>query len=75
MVTGASSGIGTLDAMSVDEGADTLVWLATAEAPGTSTGGYLHKRRALPTGAAAQDDAAAERLWRESEALVARSGT
>jgi NAD(P)-dependent dehydrogenase (short-subunit alcohol dehydrogenase family) len=54
--------------------ADTLVWLATAAEPGRTTGGYYHQRTAIPASAAAQDDAAAERLWSESEALVARIG-
>jgi NAD(P)-dependent dehydrogenase (short-subunit alcohol dehydrogenase family) len=51
--------------------ADTLVWLATAEEPGRTTGGYYHQRAAVASSLAAQDDAAAERLWKESEALVA----
>jgi len=55
-------------------GADTLVWLATAAEPGRVTGGYYHQRAAVPASAAAQDDAAADRLWRESEAIVARIG-
>jgi NAD(P)-dependent dehydrogenase (short-subunit alcohol dehydrogenase family) len=55
-----------------EQGADTLVWLATAEEPGQSSCGYYYQRRAVPTSAAAQDDAAAERLWSESEALVVR---
>jgi NAD(P)-dependent dehydrogenase (short-subunit alcohol dehydrogenase family) len=54
--------------------ADTLVWLATASEPGQTTGGYYHQRTAIPPSAAAQDEAAAERLWSESEALVARVG-
>lgn len=55
-------------------GADTLVWLATAAEPGRTTGGYYHQRAAVPASAAAQDDVAADRLWRESEAIVARIG-
>jgi NAD(P)-dependent dehydrogenase (short-subunit alcohol dehydrogenase family) len=51
--------------------ADTLVWLATAAEPGQATGCYYHQRAALAPSAAAQDDAAAERLWRESAALLA----
>ena len=56
------------------EGADTLVWLATAEEPGQTSGGYFHQRAAIPTSAAAQDDVAAERLWAESENLIRRVG-
>jgi NAD(P)-dependent dehydrogenase (short-subunit alcohol dehydrogenase family) len=54
--------------------ADTLVWLATAAEPGRTTGEYYHQRVAIPASAAAMDDAAADRLWSESEALVARLG-
>lgn len=52
-------------------GADTLVWLVTAEEPGRSSGGYYHQRAAVESSLAARDDAAADRLWKESEALVA----
>lgn len=54
-----------------EQAADTLVWLATAEEPGRCTGGYYHRREALAPSPAAQDDAAARRLWEVSEALVA----
>lgn len=60
-------------ALTPEEGADTLIWLATAEEPGKSTGGYFVKRKEIAPSAAAQDAALAERLWQESEALVARS--
>ncbi|CAN7600259.1 SDR family NAD(P)-dependent oxidoreductase [Phenylobacterium sp. LjRoot219] len=60
----------TLEGMTPEEGADTLVWLATADEPGRSTGGYFHKRQAVPMSPAAQDDALAERLWAASETLV-----
>ncbi|CAN7408823.1 SDR family NAD(P)-dependent oxidoreductase [Phenylobacterium sp. LjRoot219] len=54
------------------QGADTLVWLATAAEPGQSTGGYFHQRAPDTVSAQGQDDEAAERLWTESEALIAR---
>ena len=56
------------------DAADTLIWLATAEEPGCSTGGYYFKRKVVPSTAAAQDDALADRLWDESERLVANVG-
>ena len=62
----------TLKLVPPEEAADTLVWLATAEEPGQTSGGYYHQRKAVATSVPAQDDAAAERLWIESEALVAR---
>jgi NAD(P)-dependent dehydrogenase (short-subunit alcohol dehydrogenase family) len=54
-----------------EEAADTLVWLATSPEAGKTTSGYYHQRKAVPPSAPAQDDVAAERLWIESEALVA----
>ena len=66
--------IETLQSVSPDVGADTLVWLASAPEAGKVSGGYFHQREALSPASAALDDAAAERLWRESEALVARAG-
>jgi NAD(P)-dependent dehydrogenase (short-subunit alcohol dehydrogenase family) len=66
--------IGTLQSVPPEGGADTLVWLATAPEAGGLTGGYFHKREALSPATAALDDGAAARLWRESEALVARAG-
>jgi NAD(P)-dependent dehydrogenase (short-subunit alcohol dehydrogenase family) len=50
--------------------ADTLVWLACAEEPGKTTGGYYFERAVIPASAAARDDAAAGWLWEESENLV-----
>ena len=66
--------IETLQSVSPEEGADTLVWLATAPEAGMVSGGYFHNRAALSPASAALDDEAAARLWRESEALVARAG-
>ena len=64
----------TLKALSPEEGADTAVWLATAPEAGSMTGGYFQNRQLLEPSRAAQDEAAAARLWAESEALVARAG-
>jgi NAD(P)-dependent dehydrogenase (short-subunit alcohol dehydrogenase family) len=58
--------------LSAEDAADTLIWLATAAEPGTNTGGYFHQRKRIPTSAAANDEAAAQRLWVESEKLAAR---
>jgi NAD(P)-dependent dehydrogenase (short-subunit alcohol dehydrogenase family) len=55
------------------EGADTLIWLATAREPGETNGGYFFERAPGTVSAFGQDEAAAERLWTESEALVARA--
>jgi NAD(P)-dependent dehydrogenase (short-subunit alcohol dehydrogenase family) len=61
----------TLRMITPEEGADTLVWLATSDEAGRTTGGYWHQRKPVPSSVAAQDEAAAERLWSESEALIA----
>jgi NAD(P)-dependent dehydrogenase (short-subunit alcohol dehydrogenase family) len=65
-----ASYMSTLESVPPEVAADTLVWLATAEATGKVTGGYFHKREALSPAPAALDDRAAARLWQESAALV-----
>lgn len=57
-------------ALSPEEAADTLLWLATADEPGASTGDYYHQREITAISESAQDDKAAVRLWEESEKLV-----
>jgi NAD(P)-dependent dehydrogenase (short-subunit alcohol dehydrogenase family) len=56
---------------STEQGARTSLYLATAEEAGRVSGKYFADAKEAPPGAAALDDAAAERLWRESERLVA----
>lgn len=63
--------IRTRPTMSPEAGADALIWLATADDPGRSTGGYYHQRTQMPPNPFALDDANVERLWRESERLIA----
>mgnify|MGYP001765793834 CR=1 FL=1 len=63
----------TLTKMSEAEGADTLIWLATADEPGQSSGHYWYQR-ALRTPNPLIDDAAyIERLMQATEAEVART--
>jgi NAD(P)-dependent dehydrogenase (short-subunit alcohol dehydrogenase family) len=71
---GMKSYMATLESFPPEVAADTLVWLATAPDAGSISGGYFHNRKALSPAAAALDDAAAARLWVESEALVAWAG-
>jgi NAD(P)-dependent dehydrogenase (short-subunit alcohol dehydrogenase family) len=59
--------------ISAAEGADTVIWLATAREPGDTNGGYFFQRAPGKVSPLGQDDAAAERLWVESETLAARA--
>jgi len=56
------------------QGADTLIWLATADEPGTSSGGYFYQRKPRIPNPVVDDEAYVERLWAESEKLIARTG-
>lgn len=60
----------TLKGLTPEQGADTLVWLATSEEAGQSSGGYFHQRKPRAPNPFAEDDAAVERLWAESEKLL-----
>ena len=57
-------------AISVARGAETPVYLASSAAVDGVSGKYFDKSHERAPDAPAQDDAAAERLWRESEALA-----
>ncbi len=52
-----------------EQGADTLIWLATDDEMEGQSGGYYDRRRLREPSAAAQDDAAAQRLWSLSAEL------
>lgn len=54
-------------ARSNEKGAETLVWLADSPEPDGLSGGYFYDRRLVQPSRAAQDDAAARRLWEVSE--------
>ncbi len=57
--------------ISPEQGADTIIYLASSPEVANTSGGYFVKRNMADPSAAAQDDAAAKRLWAESEALAA----
>lgn len=57
-------------AISVEEGAKTIVYLATSPEVADVTGGYFYQCHAESPTPTAQDDAAAARLWQESAALA-----
>lgn len=57
-----------------EEGADTVLWLATSPVPVPGSGRYFHQRKEIPASAAAQNDEDAERLWGVTRDLVAQYG-
>jgi hypothetical protein len=59
--------------MTPEKGAQALIWLATGEEPGRTTGGYFHQHNAHAPNPLALDDASVERLWSESEKLLAQA--
>jgi NAD(P)-dependent dehydrogenase (short-subunit alcohol dehydrogenase family) len=61
-----------LPKFSEEEGADTLIWLATSEEGGRNSGGYWHQRQPRPPNPIVEDDAIVDRFWEESEKLVSR---
>ena len=63
-----------LEKITPQAGADTLVWLATDDEPGKVSGGYYFKREARKPNPFVEDAANADRLWEESEKLVAAAG-
>lgn len=64
----------TLDNITPAQGADTLVWLATADADELVNGGYYYQRALRQPNPQAEDEAALDQLWEESEELVAEAG-
>jgi NAD(P)-dependent dehydrogenase (short-subunit alcohol dehydrogenase family) len=56
--------------LTAEKGADTLVWLAASPDVAGQSGGYWVKRKRVEPSAAARDDAAARRLWDESERIA-----
>jgi NAD(P)-dependent dehydrogenase (short-subunit alcohol dehydrogenase family) len=57
-------------AISPEEGADTIVYLASSPAVAAVSGAYFAKRKIAKPSAAARDDAAARTLWERSEELA-----
>jgi NAD(P)-dependent dehydrogenase (short-subunit alcohol dehydrogenase family) len=56
--------------ISPEQGADTLVYLASSPEVANTTGGYFVKRKLTEPSTTARDDAAAKRLWEASEKLA-----
>jgi NAD(P)-dependent dehydrogenase (short-subunit alcohol dehydrogenase family) len=62
--------IAMLFAAPPEPGADTIVHLASSPAIAGASGRYFYNSREIVPSAAAQDDAAATRLWQESEKIA-----
>lgn len=58
--------------VTAEEGADTLVWLSVSPEGGAVSGRYFYQRAPAEMNPVALDDAAVEKLWSESERIVAR---
>jgi NAD(P)-dependent dehydrogenase (short-subunit alcohol dehydrogenase family) len=56
--------------LSPEKGADTIVYLASSPEVEKTTGEYFVKRKVTEPSAAARDDAAAKRLWIDSEKIA-----
>jgi NAD(P)-dependent dehydrogenase (short-subunit alcohol dehydrogenase family) len=61
--------------ISPEQGADTIVYLASSPEVEKTAGEYFVKRKITKPSAAARDDAAAKRLWGASEALASAQST
>lgn len=62
------------DTVSPEEPAETLVWLATEPEGGRCGGRYFYRKAEETPTEAAQDPAAATRLWTETETLLDKLG-
>jgi NAD(P)-dependent dehydrogenase (short-subunit alcohol dehydrogenase family) len=58
-------------ALTPQEGAKTMIFLASAKEAAGVTGEYFHKCKPKPPSRAAQDDVAAKQLWAESLRIMA----
>ncbi|MFA7602718.1 MAG: SDR family NAD(P)-dependent oxidoreductase [Novosphingobium sp.] len=64
----------TADGLTPEEVAKTLVWMATAPETGGESGRMFYDMREVAVQPHGKDQAAAERLWNESEILLASMG-
>jgi hypothetical protein len=67
---GFGIGVGKRFALSPAQGAETIVYLASSPEVAGVTGKYFHKCRPIDPSRAAQDDAAARRLWEETAKIA-----
>lgn len=62
-----------MDKLTPEQGADTLIWLATADEPGNSSGGYFFERKPRTPNPLVDNEAFVESLWEVSEQLIAQA--
>lgn len=60
--------------LSPEQGADTVIWLACAEEPGRSSGGYWYERAPRKANPLVEDPAFVEAFWQAAETLAGRAG-
>jgi hypothetical protein len=61
-------------ALSPQEGARTLIYLASSPEGGNVTGQYFHECRVVEPSLAAQNEPLAQRLWQETARLAGLPG-
>jgi len=61
-------------ALSPEQGAETIVYLASSDVPAVVSGEYFYKCQVTAPTKAGQDDGAGKRLWEESEKLTGLTG-
>ncbi|WP_395392124.1 SDR family NAD(P)-dependent oxidoreductase [Novosphingobium sp. BL-8A] len=60
--------------LTTEQGADTVIWLASAAEPGQSSGGYWYERAPRKPNPLVEDPAFVESFWTAAEALAGRPG-
>ena len=63
------------EALTSEQGSDTIVWLARNPGAALPSGGYFVERQRCEPSIAAQSDADAARLWELSESAVTAAGS
>ena len=58
---------------SEEEGADTLVWLATSDEAGQTSGGYWEDRKPKPANPVCAQEGVLEGFWQASDKLVRKA--
>ena len=62
--------VAKLGAITPEKGAETIIYLASSPDVASTTGQYFYKCKPSTPTKEAQDDAAAKRLWDETERLT-----